>query len=206
MAQTPARERDPLAKRARIADAAFELFGSQGFAETTIDQIAAAARVGRRTVFHHFPSKEAVLFDHLVVRRDAAIRRLRERPSDEPPLISLHALFRESAERGYEDHLVARIRAVVATEPRLAHEQFSLGTREFEQSIVAVLKERPGPVHSALELHALTRMALGWFATAALVYFAEERPSLVGCFDEVVATCTRADAFLSASLGSGGQP
>lgn len=204
MAQTPARERDPMAKRARIADAAFDLFRDQGFAETTIDQIAAAARVGRRTVFHHFPSKEAVLFDHLVVRRDAAIRRLRERPVDEPPLASLHALFRESAERGYEDHLVARIRAVVATEPRLANEQFSLGTREFEQSIVAALAERSGPERSPLELHALTRMVLGWFSTAALIYFAEQRPSLVACFDEVVATCTRFDALPPASAPSGG--
>src|SRR5436309_2267115 len=88
------RERNPAAKRSRIAQSALELFKAQGFAETTIDQIAEAARVGRRTIFEHFPTKEAILFDHLVIRREGALQHLRERPatsrsvaSDRPPQV-----------------------------------------------------------------------------------------------------------------------
>ena len=72
------------ATRAQIAEAALDLFVSQGFAETTIDQIATAARVGRRTIFRHFATKEAILFDHLVVRRETAVQLLQQRPPDEP--------------------------------------------------------------------------------------------------------------------------
>ena len=53
---------------------------SRGYEETTIDQIAEAAGVNRRTVFRHFATKEAILFDHLAVKRDFAVRRLQERP------------------------------------------------------------------------------------------------------------------------------
>ncbi|WP_018500251.1 TetR/AcrR family transcriptional regulator [Parafrankia discariae] len=194
MPETSIRERDPNAKRVRIADEALRLFQAQGYTETTIDQIASAARVGRRTVFHHFPTKEAVLFDHLVVRRETATQRLRERPTGEAPLTSLHLLLRELAEQGYERRLVEQIRAVVATEPQLAAEQFSTGSREFETSLVAALENRCGDTVPTLEIRALTKMVLGWFSTAAQIYFTEERPSLLECFDDVVASCARASA------------
>jgi hypothetical protein len=35
-------------------------------------------------------------------------------------------------------------------------------------------------------------MATTWFVTAIHIYLVEGRPSLVDCFDEVVATCRRA--------------
>ncbi|CAI7981103.1 TetR family transcriptional regulator [Frankia sp. Hr75.2] len=194
MPETPTRERDPDAKRVRIADEALRLFQAQGYTETTIDQIASAARVGRRTVFHHFPTKEAVLFDHLIVRRETATQRLRERPADEAPLTSLHLLLRELAEQGYEQRLIEQIRAVVATEPQLAAEQFSTGSRAFETSLAAVLESRCGDTIPALEIRALTKMALGWFSTAAHIYLTEERPSLLECFDDVVAVCAQASA------------
>jgi AcrR family transcriptional regulator len=45
--------------------AAVALFSSRGYDETTVDDIAAAAGVGRRTFFRYFPTKEhAVSPDH----------------------------------------------------------------------------------------------------------------------------------------------
>jgi len=48
------------ATRAAIIAAATELFGRDGFAATSIDQIAGAADVAKGAVYHHFPAKEAV--------------------------------------------------------------------------------------------------------------------------------------------------
>lgn len=46
--------------RGRIISAAGELFIRQGFANTTMDQIAAEAVVARKTLYNYFPLKEAI--------------------------------------------------------------------------------------------------------------------------------------------------
>src|SRR4029079_15993220 len=123
------------ATRARIADTGLELFAQQGVADTSIDQIADAAGVGRRTGFRHSATKEWIRFDHLVVRRDHAVQRLRERPSDEPPLVSLHAVLRQLSEEGYDRRLLAQIRAVLATEPELMGEDIARLVQSFEKTL-----------------------------------------------------------------------
>lgn len=57
--------------RTRLIEAAFDLFDERGFDETTVDDIARAAGVGRTTFFRHFGSKESVIFpehDELLAR------------------------------------------------------------------------------------------------------------------------------------------
>ncbi|MFF4764815.1 TetR/AcrR family transcriptional regulator [Streptomyces sp. NPDC001292] len=51
--------------RIRLTDAAFALFDERGYEQTTVDDIAERAGVGRTTFFRHYRSKEAVIFpDH----------------------------------------------------------------------------------------------------------------------------------------------
>ena len=189
MAETSIRDRKARDTRARIAEAALGLFVSHGYAETTIDQIADAADVSRRTVFRHFATKEAILFDHLAVRRDFAVRRLQERPPSEPTLVSLHAVLRELCQQGYERPLLNQIRVVLAMEPRFAGEQLFHGLRAFEANLVAILESRAGDRDSSAEILALTEMAESWFLTATRLYFKQGKRSLVKYFDEVVAAC-----------------
>jgi AcrR family transcriptional regulator len=49
--------------RARIVEAAIHLFLEHGFDETTMDDIADAAGVSRRTVYRHFPAKDDLVFE-----------------------------------------------------------------------------------------------------------------------------------------------
>ena len=61
--------------RRRVLDAAAELFVTQGYAGTTIRQIAAATGIKAGSIYHHFDSKEAlfvaVLNDGIIVMLDA---------------------------------------------------------------------------------------------------------------------------------------
>jgi AcrR family transcriptional regulator len=57
------RSRKRLATRQGISVAATRLFIERGFDHVTVDEIAAAADVGRMTVFNHFPRKEDMFFD-----------------------------------------------------------------------------------------------------------------------------------------------
>lgn len=58
-----------------IVEAAFRLFAEQGYENTSVDEIAAEAGVGRSSFFRHFGSKETVVFpDH-----DALLRAVEDR-------------------------------------------------------------------------------------------------------------------------------
>ncbi|MGA7418661.1 MAG: TetR family transcriptional regulator [Acidimicrobiales bacterium] len=194
MAKSLIRDRKARETRARIAKAALELFVRQGYAETTMDQIAEAADVGRRTIFDYFPAKEAILFDHLVVRNEVAIQHLRDRPPSESAVVSLHAVMRELCQQGYDRELLAQIRAVLKAEPRFAYAQLSIGIRAFEKDLVATLVTRLGLHQSSVEIRALALMTQAWLDTAVRVYLFEGERSLVEYFDEVVEICIRASA------------
>jgi hypothetical protein len=93
---------------------------------------------------------------------------------------------------------------VLETNPALAVAELAGGTRAFEKNVVATIQGRLGGPSTVLESHALTLMALSWFDAACRLYLKENRPSLVECFDEIVALClTTAAGDLAPSLGSG---
>lgn len=76
------RERNKLEKQARIVSAARDLFHRQGFAETTTQQIAAAADIGTGTLFLYARCKEDLL---IMVFKDEMITTLREIFAKLPP-------------------------------------------------------------------------------------------------------------------------
>src|ERR1044071_2589076 len=59
------RPRDEDARR-RILDAALRLIGQHGPAQVRIDAVAAAAGVGKQTIYRWWPTKTAVVLDALV--------------------------------------------------------------------------------------------------------------------------------------------
>ncbi len=63
--------------REALTHAAIELFTANGYESTTVEQISAAAGVAPRTFFHHFATKEDILFDGYAERLDEALRRFR---------------------------------------------------------------------------------------------------------------------------------
>lgn len=58
------RERKKQRTRQSLYEAATRLFLSQGYARTTVAEIAAEAGVSTKTLFNHFSGKEDVLFGH----------------------------------------------------------------------------------------------------------------------------------------------
>lgn len=79
--------RPPTTTHDAVANVALELFATRGFEETTVEDIAAAVGVGRRTVFRYFTSKNDMVwgdFDEVMDRLRAAL----EAPGRETPLMA----------------------------------------------------------------------------------------------------------------------
>ena len=82
------RGRRPSTSRQDVARAGLELFVRQGYDHTTVDQIAAAVGVSRRTFFRYYDSKREVVWGEF----DAELRRLRqqlERAPDDQPMMDV---------------------------------------------------------------------------------------------------------------------
>ena len=86
------RSRKRLATRQSISNAATRLFMERGFDQVTVDEIAAAADVGRMTVFNHFPRKEDMFFDRDEEAREAVRDALRRRDPGVTPIETLRLL------------------------------------------------------------------------------------------------------------------
>ena len=78
------RSRKRLATRRAISVVADRLFLERGFENVTVDEIAAAADVGRMTVFNHFPRKEDMFFD----REEEGMETICEALQRRDPLVS----------------------------------------------------------------------------------------------------------------------
>lgn len=59
-------------KRQAIIDAAIDEFRANGFGATSMDRVAATAGVSKRTVYNHFPSKEALFAEILIQLWDSS--------------------------------------------------------------------------------------------------------------------------------------
>jgi TetR/AcrR family transcriptional regulator, regulator of mycofactocin system len=69
-----------ITSRAELEQVAFDLFDRQGFERTTIDDIASAAGIGRRTFFRYYPSKNDLAWGDF----DAELARMRRRLNAAP--------------------------------------------------------------------------------------------------------------------------
>jgi AcrR family transcriptional regulator len=77
------RERRRQETRAKIVDAAAELFAERGFDTVSVMEIARRAGVVEKTVFNHFPVKEGLVFDADPPIRAALLDAVRRRPAGE---------------------------------------------------------------------------------------------------------------------------
>ncbi len=91
------RERRLIETRRNILDAARHLFETDGFTETTVEQIADRADVAQRTFFRYFPTKESLLFAEFDQVRREMFESLDSRPLDESPLRSISLALGEMA-------------------------------------------------------------------------------------------------------------
>jgi AcrR family transcriptional regulator len=93
------RERKKRETNEAIQVAARRLFAANGYAATTVQQIADEADVSERTLFRYFESKEDLLLPDVMAYFQAVESAIRSRPIDETPLTSIFEALAEVTDR-----------------------------------------------------------------------------------------------------------
>src|SRR3984957_14406572 len=78
--------------RHQITDVAIELFAGRGFDEVSVDDVAEAAGIARRTLFRYYPSKNAIPWGDF----DAHLQHLRELLAAVSPTVSTDQALRDA--------------------------------------------------------------------------------------------------------------
>ncbi|MFE0375773.1 TetR/AcrR family transcriptional regulator [Streptomyces inhibens] len=164
---TGRRERKKAQTRQALADAAMRLFTERGFDSVGVREVAEAADVSLSTLFKHFPSKEALVFDLDADVESALVAAVRDRASGQPVL---HAL---------RDHLVHTRTAVRTDDPTFVLVESTPALRDYarrmwsrhEKALAATLADATG-------------LAPDDLAVTGLARFAVEAPSLARASDD----------------------
>lgn len=145
-----AERRSRKARRTRdtLAQAAFELVLDRGLRYVTVEEIAAAADVDRRTFSRYFASKEAAALDSLRGDGDRINEALRSRPAEEPPLLAyrravLAWLADPDAEPWHRRPRIFDLLVVAEEEPTL-YAAFHHIRVDAQEDSVAILADRLG--------------------------------------------------------------
>jgi AcrR family transcriptional regulator len=119
------RERKKIETRLALARAAMRLFEERGYAATTVDDIAAAANVSRRTFFRYFAGKEEVFIVDPAGKLAALHVALADGPPDEPTIAALRRGIAALASAYFEPDLVRAEARVGLKEPAVAAAGFA---------------------------------------------------------------------------------
>jgi AcrR family transcriptional regulator len=83
------RQQKRLATRARLRQAAAQLFAAQGYDATTVAQITDAAGVGERTFYRYFTSKDDLLAEQALTWTSDLHDAIQRRPAEETPYLAV---------------------------------------------------------------------------------------------------------------------
>ena len=87
------RERTRRAVQSELIDAAQELFAQRGYEAVTVDEIAEAVGISRRSFFRYFGGKEALVLGKYDRQGESFAELLAARPADEEPWEALRRMF-----------------------------------------------------------------------------------------------------------------
>jgi AcrR family transcriptional regulator len=199
-------ERKRRAIRGELSEVALRLLTDRDFDSLTIDQIASAAGISRRTFFRYFTSKEDMVFaflDQWAVRLAADIV---ARPADEDPVAAVQNSFRQLT-AAYDDRALELVRLV--RETPLLREQEKINREHLRLAVVNALATRLGvSPENDMRPQILATIAFAPLDAAMFAWFGSRSDEEIGkLLDEALATFVQErDAMCASLLGRQRKP
>jgi TetR/AcrR family transcriptional repressor of mexJK operon len=154
-------------KRSAILDGAKTVFLSQGFGLATMDDVAAAAGVGKQTVYRHFKSKEALfvgLVSSMCTQAGGLLATAQEKQSDEAPEVELRELGWVLAQLLIAPDFLRLYRAIVAEAerlPELGQVFYENGAKTVRAVAAKILRKRFDESTAAMRAATFVHLVLG---------------------------------------------
>jgi AcrR family transcriptional regulator len=149
-----------------------DLFLARGFEATTLDDIAAAADISRRSFFHYFASKEDVVLAWQDGSTDAMIAAIAARPAEEPMLTAAENAILAMARELKPDAAMAMARLKRKTPALQAREQVKY--EKMERAMAAALGKRASDRSQQIEARLVAMITTGAIRIASEGWLAEE--------------------------------
>jgi TetR/AcrR family transcriptional regulator, regulator of mycofactocin system len=175
--------RPPSTTHRQVEAAALELFSSRGFEATTVDDVAAAVGVTRRTIFRYFGSKNDIVWGEF----DGVIARLREAFAVADPEAPVMEALRQAvlASNRYPPAELPQLRirmTLITTVPALqAHSM--LRYEAWRNAVAELTAPRLGARPSDLAPRLLGNVALGASMAAFNRWVEHPEEGLEDCLD-----------------------
>jgi AcrR family transcriptional regulator len=171
------RERKKAATRQKIADTALRLFLERGYDAVGIRDVAAEADVAVTTLFSHFASKEALVFEQDDAFEQRLTRAVTGRAPHEPLIPALHGEVLALVRHCTADS-AAPVWHLVDGSPALREYEESMWLRNAE-TLAAVMAADPDLSQTATACRAIARFVIDAYAVA------REAPDPESALDEV---------------------
>lgn len=174
------RERRRASVRRDIALCAAELFEQQGVANTTAEQIAAAAGISLRTFYRHCPIKEEAL--NVLLEEDTGefLEEFHRRPPHEPLAVSVEAALTHAWRHTAGD--ARRTIRIMLADPALKT-RWLAGVRRAQDLLVPLVAERIGDDTGGLRASVVAALLVNYASTVLEYCVAHDQPQNL---DEVV--------------------
>ncbi|MET0199463.1 MAG: TetR family transcriptional regulator [Rhodococcus fascians] len=175
----PMRARTRRLAQTELASVAQDLFLEHGYDETTVDQIAAAAGMSKRTFFRYFSSKDDLVIGKYDLFGDRMAEALDARPADEPIWESLRRVFDITLDYVQDDHQRARndaMEAIVRSTPQL-YAGYLEKMQRIQSLLIGRVAERLGTrsVGDDLSAAAIVGAAFACMQAATAAWFTSDR-------------------------------
>lgn len=165
------RERKRLETRERLTRVAMALFLERGFEATTLDDIAAAADISRRSFFHYFASKEDVVFAWQEESTAALVAAVAARPASESMLAAAENAI-SAMVRQLEPGEAIAMACLKRDNPALqARDQVKY--EKLERALAEALSKRAGQKTERLQARLVAMIATGAMRIGGELWAAE---------------------------------
>ncbi len=161
-----------------------ELFLDQGFEETTVEEIAQAAGISRRSYFRYFASKDDALAAGLAIVGETVAEALEARPDDETAWLALRRAFDTLVHQADTDRQAHALGRLMLQHPHLQRAKDAMWTSGIARTLGPRL---PNDQRTAIHVEAVVASAIACLHVAQEHWLKPDaRDSLGALLDETM--------------------